>query len=619
MLPLSIPRIELPPRHGTGSRIPHPVSGPARFEIVPFLLLILLSLLSPHSVLARVQPQSEDTLLFREGELLFSKGELEKALWRFKRIVLEHPQSSLLNEAKLRMGVCYTQLKRPQEAIRVLQEVLSSFLPPPKMVYVFSLLGENSLELKDRFSAVHWYGKALLVPGQPQRELKKKIRTIIDTFEKEEDLKRIESLYRGAYGGGYAKWRWAQLARLRGKDLLARQLLEEWEKEYDKADYLSETGDTEPVQRAGRSRFTIGILLPLSGPHQPYGESVLQGIQLAFKDLSPSAKDPAISLTVRDTKGDPAEAERIVQDLVNKENPMALLGPLLSIEVERASRRARQLRIPMITFSQKEFQPSRNGFVFYNCLLPSDQIEALVAFAIKNRGLKSFGIFYPNSPYGLHLKNLFAQEVVHRGGKIFGAMPYREGETDFSQEIKGFFKIEPVQEQDSPKKRWGEAFRSTVTVDGLFIPDAHDRIGLILAQMAYYDVEGVTFLGTNVWNGPDLVPVAGKAAEGAIFTDAFFKKSGAPLCARFVEAFQSTYRRDPETLDALGYDAAKLLIEILRSRSVSSPLQLNDELLKIQNFQGVSGLKGFREGGRPVRTFLILQINKGQVELVTPQ
>src|SRR5512136_292509 len=65
------------------------------------------------------QPQPEDTLLFRDGELLFSKGEVEKALWRFKKIVTDHPQSSLLNEAKFRMGLCYTQLKRPREAIRI--------------------------------------------------------------------------------------------------------------------------------------------------------------------------------------------------------------------------------------------------------------------------------------------------------------------------------------------------------------------------------------------------------------------------------------------------------------------------------------------------------------------
>jgi hypothetical protein len=57
---------------------------------------------------------------------------------------------------------------------------------------------------------------------------------------------------------------------------------------------------------------------------------------------------------------------------------------------------------------------------------------------------------------------------------------------------------------------------------------------------------------------------------------------------------------------------------MLRSKPISSPVQLNEEISKIQNFQGVSGLKGFGEGGKPLRTFSILKINNGKVEMVGP-
>ena len=582
-----------------------------------FILLLLILIVCPQPFSA--QPQPEDTLLFRDGELLFSKGEVEKALWRFKTIVTDHPHSSLLNEAKFRMGLCYTDLKRPQDAIRILKELFTSFLSPARMVHVFSLLGENYLELRDRFSALQWYGKALLVPGQPQEELKKKVRAIIDTFETEEDLKRIESLYRGAYGGGYAKWRLAHMAKRRGNDLLAKTLMEEWEKEYPKTDYLSKAKEpTEPVPQPSKSKFTVGVILPLSGAHQPYGERVLQGIQLAIKELDPSGKSLFLSVALADSKGDPVEAEKAVEALVSKDNAIAILGPLLSIELERAAMKAQQLRVPMITFSQKEFQSDKNEYIFQNSLLPSDQIQTLVSYALKTLELKIFGIFYPNSPYGLYFKNLFAQEVSRQGGQVFNAVAYQEEQTDFSHEIRGFFKIEAVKDQDSPRRRWGDEFQSGITLDGLFIPDTHDRAGLILSQIGYYDIRGLTFLGTNAWNGPDLIPIAGKWAEGAIFTDAFFKKNSSSSSLRFVERFRKSYQRDPETLEALGYDGAKLLGEVLRSKPISSPLQLSEEIAKIQNFRGVSGLKGFGEGGRPLRTFSILKINHGQVELVTP-
>src|SRR5512136_2338204 len=149
------------------------------------LILVLLFLLSLQS-LSFAQPQLDDSALFREGEILLSKGDTEKALWRFKRLLTEFPKSPLLNEAKFRMGVCYTQLKRPQDAIRIFNELIPTFLSPARMVQVFSLLGDNHLELKDRLTALHWYGKGLLVPNQPIEDLKRKLRSILDALDTEE-------------------------------------------------------------------------------------------------------------------------------------------------------------------------------------------------------------------------------------------------------------------------------------------------------------------------------------------------------------------------------------------------------------------------------------------------
>jgi ABC-type branched-subunit amino acid transport system substrate-binding protein len=136
--------------------------------------------------------------------------------------------------------------------------------------------------------------------------------------------------------------------------------------------------------------------------------------------------------------------------------------------------------------------------------------------------------------------------------------------------------------------------------------------------MAYFDVSGLTFLGTNAWNDPNLISIAGKAAEGALLVDTFFKKSPSPLTVSFVEEYQKAYQQEPETLEALAYDGTKLLLEIIRTKGISSPLQMRDELSRVQHFQGVSGLKGFGEGGKTIRTLSILRVNKGQIEQVYP-
>ena len=594
-----------------GDKPPNPRS---RTGWKPALCIVLLLFLQ-NPALAQNQP--EDTLLFREGEILLSKGETEKALWRFKRLLTEFPKSSLSSEARFRMGICYTQLKRPKDAIRILNELLATFLSPARMVQVFTLLGDNYLELSDFLNVLHWYGKGLLIPGQPHEELKKKVRLIIDTYDTEWELNQIESLYRGAYGGGYAKLRLAHLAKQRGNENLARKMLTELEKEYRTMDYWPQAKELSgSMPPPVKSKYTVGVILPLSGIYQPFGERVLQGIQLAMREVESQGKIPLISLAIRDSRGNAKEAEKAVEELVTREKVIAILGPLLSVTADKAAKKAQQLKVPLLTFSQKEPLHGKDGFVFQNSLTPSDQIQRLAAFAIQELELRTFAVFYPNSPYGLYFKNLFTQEVVRRGGKVLGVVAYQEDQTDFGQEIKGFFKIEAVQKHDARRKD-NEEFRLGFPVDALFIPDTHDRVGPILSQMTYYDIKGLTFLGTNAWNGPDLVSIGAKSAQGSIFVDAFFKGDPSPAVVRFVEEFSKAYQREPGTLEALSYDGAKLLREILKSKDVSSPLQLKEELRQVHNFEGVSGLKGFGEGGITIRTLFILTVNKGQIEKVS--
>jgi len=586
-------------------------------QIAWILLCIFLFLVAIQSpVLPQPRsPDAEDSLLFREGEILFSRGETEKALWRFKRLTTEHPRSPLLNEARFRMVTCYTQLKRHRDAIRTLNDLLPTFLAPQRLIQVLTLLGDSHLELKDRTNALLWYGKGLLVTGQSHEEQKKKIRAVIDTFDTEEELNQVESTHRGAYAGGYAKLKLAQMAKKWGYDPIARKMLNELEKEYPGMDYVGQAKEvSQSIPIPKKSKYLVGIILPLSGIQKPFGEKALQGIRLALKEKESRDKTPLISLVVRDSKGSPSEAEKAVEELAKTEKALAIIGPLLSATVDRAARKAQQLKVPLISLSQKEPASVKGEFIFQNSLTPPDQVQRLVAFAVRELELRTFAVFYPNSPYGFHFKNLFNQEVSRMGGKVLGTVVYQEEQTDFRQEIKGFFKVETIQKQEGTKRK-EEEFKQGLSVDGLFIPDTHDRVGTILSQMAYYDIKGTTFLGTNAWNGPGLITLSGKGAEGAIFVDAFSKILHVK---NFVEEFQKEYNREPETLEAICYDGARFLMEILQSKSPSSPSELKEELRKFSLFQGVSGLKGFREDGKAIRALSILRVKNGQIEHFSP-
>lgn len=562
--------------------------------------------------------QPDDTLLFRDGEALLAKGDTERALWRFKKLTTDFPNSSLVNEARFRMGLCYTQLRRPKEAIRVLNELFSTFLAPARMVQVFTLLGDNHVELKDHLGALQWYGKGLLIPNQPQEELKKKVKAMIDSFDTEDTLRRVESLYRGAYAGGYAKYKLAQLAKRRGDEAASKRILADLEKEYRGSDYAPQVKDVqEPIRLQGQGKYTVGVILPLSGVYRPFGERVLQGIQLAINGSERGGRAPFITLAVKDSQADPVEAEKGVEDLVIRERAIAILGPLLTQTSERAARKAQQLRVPMINFSQREIPSGKDDFLFQNSLTPSAQVRTIANFAIRELELRTFGVFYPGSPYGIHFKQIFSQEVLQRGGKVIGAVSYQEDQTDFSQEIRVFFKIRSVS-TGSVSRTKEEEFVASHTMDGLFIPDTYPRVALILSQMGYYNIRGITLLGINAWNHPKLTSAGGRLVEGAFFVDAFSGGKASPSTEQFLKEFRKTYSREPETLEALGYDSAELVKDILASGSVTTPTRLRDEIRRVHDFRGASGLEGFGEDGKAVRSLSILRVNKGQIEHFSP-
>ena len=56
------------------------------------------------------------------------------------------------------------------------------------------------------------------------------------------------------------------------------------------------------------SRYTLGCLLPLSGPYQLYGHRALKGIELAMNRFSAENPDLPLRLIVKDSGSDPQKA-----------------------------------------------------------------------------------------------------------------------------------------------------------------------------------------------------------------------------------------------------------------------------------------------------------------------
>ena len=416
---------------------------------------------------------------------------------------------------------------------------------------------------------------------------------------------------------------------------------------------------------------TIGCLLPLSGKYAMFGQMVLSGIQLAIQNLSKKYSQQ-FKIIVKDTRANPLQTKLAIEEL-DKQGVSGIIGPLLTVDV--AGDKASELKIPMIALTQRIDFPLKSSYLFSNFINPQMQIKTLGAYLFSKLGVKKAAILYPDEKYGKKYMQLFWDQADEYGAKIVGVESYDNKATDFSKPIKklsGEFFVIPedikldilnesennlksdeqlldVQVSDKDILENNESFFLTTdiknennsedikdeTIDeiednsedeeeeiqidfqALFLPDSPLRIKLILPQLVFHDVTDIYLVGTNLWHNQSLLKDTKGYNKNSIITDGFFGNSKTPITAEFTKKFKSLFKREPQFLDAIGYDTASIMFLTAMEEKVNSRQELKD-LLKSGHriFEGVTGNTIFdNEGIAHRKLFLITMKKKKFVEI----
>ncbi len=77
--------------------------------------------------------------------------------------------------------------------------------------------------------------------------------------------------------------------------------------------------------------LAVGLLIPLAGPLEPYGRQLRQGVELAFAEANRDRpEERRFKLHVADESGSTTAAYEAARALIEKQQVLALLGPLSS-------------------------------------------------------------------------------------------------------------------------------------------------------------------------------------------------------------------------------------------------------------------------------------------------
>jgi ABC-type branched-subunit amino acid transport system substrate-binding protein/predicted negative regulator of RcsB-dependent stress response len=584
--------------------------------------------------LTRAFPRSPEATkaLLRQGEIHFQAEQYEQGVARFQQVIERSPLSSDANAARMWLLRAYLRLDRLNDAVETGRS-LARYLPQERDRAEAAAIVADARRKQGRYGeAVRWYARAYAHAEQEGRaSLHEKVRVAAEHLEKE-SLTALLAEYPDQFPSSELHTRMAEVEMESGDLASARERLRRLVEERPFGP-LTETWKSmlDTIREWLRVDMTaIGCLVPLSGRYQDYGDRVLRGLVMAVEDAGALAEGRDIRLIVRDSGGTAEEAAAAVRELVVIHRVAAIVGPLRRQAAEAAAAEAEARATPIIAWNQKEGLSQSGDYVFRDFLSNEQQTKALVEYSILGLGYKRFAILYPRDGYGKRLMHLFWDQVERLGGELRGVEVYEPSQTDFAEQIKKLVGLYYPRGEHEGSERFEEAAAAAaesreveavekeledellpiLDFDAIFIPDTYEKVGLIAPQLAYYDITGVTLLGTNLWHSPRILDMAAPYLEGAVFVDGFLPDSRLPRTRRFVWQHQDSFGEKPGYLEAQAYDTLRLVMEAVRRPGVVSRPQLREALLGIRALPGVTGTASVTSGGEVSRPPFLITIRR---------
>lgn len=342
---------------------------------------------------------------------------------------------------------------------------------------------------------------------------------------------------------------------------------------------------------AGGDKIIIGEYASMTGQTATFGQSVHNGAVLAIDELNQSGGvlGKQIELQSEDDQSKTEDATAAVQKLINRNKVMALLGEVASSRSKAGGPIAQAAKIPMISPASTNEDVTKIGdYIFRVCFIDPFQGNALANFSMKSLGAKRAAVLTDvKQDYSMGLATSFRETFRKNGGDIVSEQSYSSGDKDFRAALTSIRATNP---------------------DVIFIPGYYSEVSLIVRQARELGIN-VPLLGGDGWDSPELTKGAEKEFMNTYFSNHFSTEDPDPAVQNFVKKYHEKYHTDPDAMGALGYDAARILVDAFKRAGSTDPAKLRDAIASTKDFAGVTGkitINAERNAEKPITILKIV-------------
>jgi branched-chain amino acid transport system substrate-binding protein len=346
---------------------------------------------------------------------------------------------------------------------------------------------------------------------------------------------------------------------------------------------------------------------------ESFGESARNGMDLAVQEINSAGgiDGKTLEVTYLDDEGDPERARDAVTRLIENLNVAAILGGALSGSSLTAGPVCQKHGVPMVSPSSTNPEVTELGeFIVRVCYVDSFQGTAMATFAYNSLRLERVAVMSKSGDgYSEGLAEYFARTFRELGGTIVAEGGLPGGGRSLDTEVRRLLDSSP---------------------DAVFLPLYYQDVSQVTRRIADR-AAGVSLLGCDGWDSPDLLRLAGEAVEGAYFTTHFSPEDRRGRVRSFVRRFRERFDATPDAVAALSYDAAHLVAAALDRLGGEDPdafedlcwggggpggnenlsaarAKLRDMICSTMGYEGVTGEITIDESRNALKSAVVLQV-----------
>lgn len=343
----------------------------------------------------------------------------------------------------------------------------------------------------------------------------------------------------------------------------------------------------------------IGEVGSMTGSEATFGLSTHQGIELAVAQINAAGgiKGKKLQIVSLDDQGKPEEAATAVTRLITQDKVVAILGEVASSRSLAMAPIAQNYKIPMITPSSTNPKVTEQGdYIFRVCFIDPFQGTVMAKFATEQLKAKKVAILRDvKNDYSVGLANFFSETFKKNGGEIVMDQSYSAGDIDFKSQLT--------------------AIRSK-TPEAIFVPGYYTEVGLIARQAKELGIQA-PLLGGDGWDSPKLREIGGDAINQSYFSNHYSIEDQSSVVQNFISKYKESFQNTPDSLAAMGYDAAQVLAQALTRAKSLSGSDLRDALAATKDYPGVTGKITIDPLRNALKSAVVLKIENGDYKYQT--